>query len=143
MIFCDTSTLAKLYAPEAHSAAVREQLETAPAVFASELVRVELHAVFHRRLRENIWSAADFNAATQQFGHDDTGGFWTWLPLNAAILEAAAKTFLTLPPDVYLRSADCIHLVTAIHNNFSDFYTHDKHQIAAASALGLNPVTIS
>jgi hypothetical protein len=143
MIFCDTSTIAKLYVPETHSAAVRKVLEAAPAVYASELVRVELAAVFHRRLREKLWSIADLNAAARQFHHDDVGGFWTWLPLDSAVVDAAAKVFLTLPPTVCLRSADCLHLVTALYHQFSDVHTHDKHQITAAATLGLNPITIT
>jgi predicted nucleic acid-binding protein len=142
-MICDTSTLAKLYAPEAHSAAVRKVLEAAPVVYASALARVELAAVFHRRWREGVWSQADFSAATRQFHHDDIGGFWTWLPVEPAILDAATHAFLTLPSTVFLRSSDCIHLVTAVHHQFADIHTHDKHQIAAATALGLNPITLT
>jgi uncharacterized protein len=141
-MFCDTSTVAKLYVNEVNSPAVRRQLEAAAAVYLSEFARVELHAVFHRRYREGLWTSVDFNAAVQQFNHDDISGFWTWLPLDPAVVGAAAKIFLTLSPDIYLRSADCIHLVTALQNNFSDVYTHDKHQIAAAASLGLNPIAI-
>ena len=94
-------------------------------------------------MREKIWSAADLNAAARQFHHDDVGGFWTWLPIEPAVVDGAAKIFLTLPPTVYLRAADCLHLVTALHHNFSDVHTHDKHQIAAAAALGLNPIAIT
>ncbi len=52
MIFCDTSTAAKLYVPESESPAVRALLEAADAVYVSDLARVELHGVFHRRWRE-------------------------------------------------------------------------------------------
>ena len=142
-MICDTSTIAKLYAPELHSAAVRQVLEAAPAVYASALARVELTAVFHRRLREGVWSQADFGAAARQFHHDDVGGFWTWLPLEPAILDGAASTFLTLPSSVFLRSSDCLHLVTALHHKFTDIYTHDKHQVAAATAMGLVPISIT
>lgn len=141
-MICDTSTIAKLYAPETHSAAVRLALESAPAVYASALARVELTAVFHRRLREGIWTPADFSAASRQFRNDDISGFWTWLELEPAILDSAAQVFVTLSPSVFLRSSDCLHLVTALHHKFSEFHTHDKHQIQAASALGLTPISI-
>lgn len=143
MIFCDTSTAAKLYVPEAQSAAVRRVLEAEDAVCVSELFRVELTAVFHRRLREGKWSPADFRAAIRQFSHDDIAGFWTWLPLDRAIVEGAARTFTTLPSTVFLRSSDCLHLVTALHHKFSEVHTHDVHQIAAAAALGLRAVAIT
>jgi len=137
MIVCDTSAVAKLYVPERETAAVRQLLETEDEVCVSELVRVELMGVFHRRLREGKWTRADFLAAVRQFSRDELGGFWTWLPLGAPIMEAAAKTYATLPKTVFLRSADCLHLVTAIHHNFSEIYTYDGHQAAAAEVLGI------
>ena len=70
------------------------------------------------------------------------GGFWTWLPLDKTILEAAAKTFATLPDTVFLRASDCLHLVTALHYNFNEVYTYDNHQSAAAPTLGLKAITV-
>jgi predicted nucleic acid-binding protein len=68
MIFCDTSYAAKLYVPEAESASVRAHLEGyAGEVCLSELARAELFGVFHRRLRENRWTSAEFSAAARQF----------------------------------------------------------------------------
>ena len=142
MIFCDTSTAAKLYVPERESAAVRQRLESEDEVYVSELVRVELMAVFHRRLREGKWSHADFTTAVRQFSQDDISGFWTWLSLDNLISEAAAKTYSTLPDSVFLRSADCIHLVTGVHHNFAEIYTHDAHQAIAATALGMRALVI-
>ncbi|MBI5511341.1 MAG: type II toxin-antitoxin system VapC family toxin [Deltaproteobacteria bacterium] len=142
MIFCDTSTVAKLYVPELESVAVRERLEAEDEVCVSELMRPELMAVFHRRLREGKWTRSDFSTVVRQFSTDDIGGFWAWLPLDSVIAEAAARSYVTLPEDVFLRSADCIHLVTALHHNFAEIYTHDKHQTTAAPTLGLKPTAI-
>jgi len=142
MILCDTSTVAKFYVFEPESVAVRQRLEAEDEVCVSELARIELMGVFHRRLREGKWTRADFLAAVRQFSADDIGGYWTWLPLESAIIEAAAATYATLPETVFLRSSDCLHLVTALHHNFAEIHTHDKHQIDAAAALGLKAVTI-
>ncbi len=140
MIFCDTSAAAKLYVPERESAVMRKLAEREDEVYVSDLVRAELMGVFHRRLREGKWSRADFQTAVRQFSHDDIAGFWTWLPLDRPIVEAAAKTYATLPDTVFLRTADCLHLVTALHNNFAEIYTYDAQQAAAAGVLGLKPV---
>jgi predicted nucleic acid-binding protein len=140
MVFCDTSIVAKLYVPEVESRAVRTLLEQADQRFVSDLVRVELMGVFHRQLREKIWPREKFDAALRQFNMDDIGGFWTWIPLDAVILEAAAKTYATLPDTVFLRASDCLHLVTGMHNNFPEIYTYDRHQALAAPALGLKPL---
>ncbi len=142
MIICDTSTIAKFYVFELESAAVRDRLDTEDAVCVSELARVELMGVFHRRLRDGKWSHEEFLNAAAQFVADDIRGYWTWMSLDTAIVEAAAKTFTTLPSSVFLRSSDCIHLVTAIHHNFAAIFTHDKHQTVAAATLGLEPVAI-
>ncbi len=142
MILCDTSTIAKFYVFELESAAVRNRLDAEDAVCVSELVRVELLGVFHRRLRDGKWSRDEFLNVAGQFAADDISGYWTWVPLNTTILEAAAKTFTTLPTSVFLRSSDCIHLVTAIHHKFAEIFTHDKQQKAAAATLGLEPVAI-
>jgi predicted nucleic acid-binding protein len=142
VILCDTSTIAKFYVFEPESAAVRNRLDAEDAVCVSELVRVELMGVFHRRLREGKWSRDEFLNAAGQFAADDISGYWTWMPLNTTIVEAAAKTFTTLPTSVFLRASDCIHLVTALHHNFAAIFTHDKHQTVAAATLGLEPVAI-
>jgi len=98
-------------------------------------------SVFHRRLREGIWTQTDFFAAVRQFSKDDLSGFWTWLPLDKPIIEAAARTYATLPGTVFLRSSDCLHLVTALRHNFAEIYTYDTHQCAAAAVLGLRAVS--
>ena len=142
MLFCDTSTLAKYYVPESDSKAVRARLDDEDQVAFSELARSEIMGVFHRRLRERRWTKGDFLAAVRQFSKDDIAGYWTWLPLDGVIVEQTVKMFTTLPETILLRTADCLHLVTALHHGFSEIHTHDNHQIQAAPALGLTVVQI-
>ena len=142
MCFCDTSTLAKYYVSEKESALVRLHLDQENQVMFSELVRVELMGVFHRRLREGKWSKEEFLTVVQQFSRDDIEGYWKWLTLDGTIVEKASKIFITLPQTVFLRSSDCIHLVTAMHYGIKDIYTYDTHQIQAALVLGLNPISL-
>jgi len=141
VIFCDTSFVAKLYIVEQESLAVRALLEAEDQILVSALARAELMAVFHRQLREKKWTRGMFATAVRQFTSDDIAGFWTWLPLDTAIVEAAARTYLTLSEDVFLRTADCLHLVTALHHNCAEIYTYDARQSAAAAAFGLKPAT--
>jgi hypothetical protein len=141
MIFCDTSSIAKFYLAEMESPALRARLEAEDQVCISELVRAELMSVFHRQLREKKWTRDKFLTAVRQFTNDDIGGFWTWLPLDSTIIEAAAKTCTTLPDNVWLRTADCLHLVTAMHHGFTEIFTYDGNQSAAAVSLGLKPLT--
>jgi predicted nucleic acid-binding protein len=142
MIFCDTSTLVKFYLIEPEMPAVRAVFEAELKICASELARVEVMATFHRRLREKKCSRSDFQNAVNQFTRDDIADYWTWLPLAPAITEAAARTFMTLSPAVFLRASDCIHLITALHHKFDTIHTHDIHQSAAATTLGLKAITL-
>jgi len=143
MIFCDTSALAKFYVQETESAAIRRRFDKEDEVCVSELARVELVAVFHRRLREGKWSREVFDDAVQQFWQDDIGGYWTWYPVDALTLEAASKAYVTLSPSVFLRSADCIHLITAVRHNHSAVFTYDAHQTLAATEFGLVPSVVT
>jgi predicted nucleic acid-binding protein len=141
MIFCDTSAAVKIYALERESASVQRLFDPEDDICLSELTRVEIMGVFHKRLREGLWNETQFLAGVRQFSKDDLSGFWTWLPLDKTITEAAAKIFTTLPATVFLRSSDCVQLVTALHHKFSEIYTYDSHQSAAAAILGLKAVT--
>jgi predicted nucleic acid-binding protein len=142
VLFCDTSTLAKYYVQERESDAVRARLDAEDQVLLSELARAELVAVFHRQLRERKWSHEEFGAVVRQFSTDEAVGYWTWVPLDSGIVERVVRTFTTLPADVFLRTADCLHLVTALHQGFSEIHTHDAHQRNGAGALGLTAVVI-
>src|SRR5438045_89756 len=106
MLFCDTSTLAKYYVQESGSDAVRARLDAEDQVHLSELARAELMAVFHRQLRERRWTRDEFAAVVRQFSTDEGGGLWTWAPLDGGVIEQVVRIFITLPEDVFLRTAD-------------------------------------
>ena len=142
MIFCDTSTFAKYYVLESGTPKVRRLFGAGAQVHVSELVRVEVMSVFHRLFRDGKLTQSGFVAIRGQFDADNASGLWTWLPVTSVITKAAAETFATLPPSVFLRASDCIHLVTALHHNFDTIHTHDIHQAAAAITLGLKTITL-
>ena len=102
----------------------------------------ELIEVFHRQLREKTWNRDIFTTAIRQFAHDDIGGFWTSQPWTSPVIEAAAQVYTTLPDSVFLRSADCLHLMTALRHNFAEIHTYDFRQTEAADVLGLKPVAV-
>ena len=130
MIFCDTSAVAKLYFAEKESPVVRGRLESEEQDCIAEVIRVELHGAFHRQLREKMWTRDQFMTAIRQLTNDDLGGFWSWLPVENQVIEAAAKTYMILLETVFLQGADCLHLVKALHNGFTEIYTYAKNQTA-------------
>jgi len=86
------------------------------------------------------WSRGEFLAAAAQFAQDDLDGYWTWLPLDRAVVGGAAQLYARLPQHIFLRSSDCLHLSTALHHRFKEIYTFDAHQSSAAVAAGLRPM---
>ena len=142
MIFCDTSALAKYYVPEAESAALASRLDAEDAVVVSEIARVELMSVFHRRMRERKWTRERFQVAAGQFSRDDALKYWCWLPVSSLIVGAASQLYLSLPESVFLRASDCLHLVTALHQGFEEICTFDRRQQDSAQALGLTIASI-
>jgi uncharacterized protein len=142
MLFCDTSTLAKYYVSESQSEKVRVKLDKEDQVVLCEIAKAELAGTFHRHLREQKWTAQEFQAVVRQFLADDLSGYWTWLPLESNIIRQAVDAYITLPKTIFLRAADCLHLITALHHGFFEIYTHDIHQVQAARALGLEAVLI-
>jgi hypothetical protein len=104
MIFCDTPRIAKLYVPEAHSAAGPNLLEAAPDVYASGACSRRTCRGFHRRVRERVWSAADLNAAARQFHHDDVevsglgcGSIRPWLMQQQRYSSHFLQRFISAP----------------------------------------------
>ena len=108
----------------------------------SEIARVELMSVFHRRMRERKWTRERFQVAASQFSCDDALKYWSWLPVSGLIVGAASQLYLSLPESVFLRASDCLHLVTALHEGSEEICTFDRHQQAAVQALGLAIATI-
>jgi uncharacterized protein len=97
-------------------------------------------SVFHRQLREKKWTRGQFQIVVRQFTQDVLAGLWTWLPLDPTILTDVAQTYVLLPDTVWLRAADCIHLITAIRRGFGEIFTYDVRQAQAASALRIQPM---
>jgi predicted nucleic acid-binding protein len=112
-------------------------LDSEDTVIVSELARVELMSVFHRQLRERKWTKEYLQYVAGQFNRDNIAQYWTWVPLNNAIISTASQLYLSLPESVFLRASDCLHLVTALDHGFAELCTFDRHQCVAAPALGL------
>jgi hypothetical protein len=89
------------------------------------------------RLREGRRDREAFHATVRQFQRDEAGGFWRWLPPDAAVVEQAVNASITLPDTVFLRTADCLHLVTAALHGLAEIHTPDLHQIKAPRSLAL------
>lgn len=137
MIYFDTAYLAKCYINEIGSEEVRTLAGKAKRVACCEYGRVELMAAFHRALREGRIDKHYFDVILSQFDRDEEDELWRWLPLTPAILKAAFLEYRSLPRDLFLRTADAIHLCCARDAGFETVYSNDSHLLLAAPHFGL------
>jgi len=67
---------------------------------------------------------------------------WHWLPLNDIVIRRACDVFEKLPPEVFLRSGDALHLACAAENRFTELYSGDRTLLSAAPHVGLNGISV-
>ncbi len=137
MIYCDTAYLLKYYLDEPGSDAVVALINRQTGVSSLSLARLELQAAFHRKLREGLINAKTHEALVGQLADDLRDGLWTWLSVDDALLDQAAKHFAALPANVFLRASDALHLTCAKEHGFREIYSNDKHLLAAAKHFGI------
>ncbi|MBI2480490.1 MAG: type II toxin-antitoxin system VapC family toxin [Planctomycetia bacterium] len=104
--------------------------------------QVEFLAAVHRKLREGSLSPTDQHAILAQFDLDQQTSVVKWLTLTPQVFDRASRSFRNLPPSVFLRSSDALHLACAAENGFAGIYSNDRHLLAAASHFGLTGINI-
>jgi predicted nucleic acid-binding protein len=137
MIYFDSSYLIKCYLAERGHQQVRQLARQNPVVACLAIGKTECRAAVHRHVREGKLTAQNAQLVHQIMDQDETAGLWTWLPLTNALLADANAEFRKLPPTVFLRSADALHLVCARSQGLTEIYSNDRHLLAAAPQLGL------
>jgi len=135
--YYDTAFLAKCYLQEPGHEIVRNHANTCRRICCSEIGRVELMSVFHRHFREGRLDASAFEVVINQFRSDEAAGVWHWLPTTPSLLATAAKSFDALPPTVFLRAADAIHLHCVKAAGLEEVFTSDRHLLAASAFFGV------
>lgn len=142
MIYFDTSYIVKCYVAEAGYEKVRRLTESGESVGSCELGRAEFFAAIHRHYREDHMAQADMAAVFHRLRADEGAGHWTWFPITSQSIEACAAMYETLPPSVFLRTADAIHLSCAKTNGFKILYTHDAQMAKAAPFFALRALDV-
>lgn len=113
MIYFDAAYILKCYLPEPHCQLVRQLLTQHRGAVSCLLGRLEFAAGVHRAVREGKLSAADARLVLQTMRQDEAQSLWTWLPVTPAIAQRVIVAFETLPPQVFLRTGDAVHLACA------------------------------
>ena len=62
---------------------------------------------------------------------------WNLIPVNEALLRRTSALMVSAPRDLFIRTADAVHLVTAHEIGERAVWTNDRHMLAAAAYFGL------
>lgn len=136
-MYLDTCYIAKFYFNEPESSAVRELVRQASSIRSSLWAFAEFHSVVHRRLREGSLPHADARNLASQFSQHVDEGLWNLVPVHEALLRRTSALILAAPSNLFLRTADAVHLATAQEIGEREVWTSDRHMLAAASYFGL------
>ena len=136
-MYLDTAYIAKFYFNEPESSRVRDLVRKADAVHSSLWALAEFHAVLHRRMREGAASPDDTRELATRFSDHVEDGLWNLIPVTEALLRRTGASIISAPPDLYLRTADAVHLLTARESGDREVWTNDRHMLKAASYFGL------
>jgi len=137
-VYFDTSYIAKFYFNEPESSRVRQLVRKADAIYSSVWAFAEFHAVLHRHLREGQVSPVDARDLAARFSRHIDDGLWNFIPVNEGVLRRTTGLILSAPRDLFLRTADAVHLTTAQEAGERELWTSDRHMLAAAGYFGLS-----
>ena len=93
--------------------------------------------MLHRRLREGATSTDDTHELATRFSDHVEDGLWNLIPVTEALLRRTGALIISAPPDLCLRTADAVHLLTARESGEREVWTNDRHMLKAASYFGL------
>jgi predicted nucleic acid-binding protein len=131
-LYLDTAYIAKCYINEVDSPAVRKLARGAEGLYSSVWCLAEMACVFHRRVREKGLTSEQARKLDQLFREDVQSGVWILLPVSQGLMQRVEAVVQNLPPDVFLRAGDAVHLVSAREAGFTEIWTGDGRLLAAA-----------
>jgi len=141
MIYFDSSYIVRLYFEDRGFEAVR-QLAATDVIGCAQHGRVEVSSALRRKRREGILNDSLYQIVLEQFSHESDAGAFAWLPLSPRVFERIVRTYRSLPFDVFLRSADAMHLACSAENGLREIYSNDRHLLAAAPHFGIRGINV-
>ena len=136
-MYFDTAYIAKFYLNEPKSGRIRELVRKADVIHSSSWAFAEFHAVLYRHLREGALAPKDARDLAKRFTGHLEDGLWALIPVREALLWRTSVRMISAPRDLFLRTADAVHLMTAHELGETEFWTNDRHMLAAAPHFGL------
>ena len=137
MIYFDTAYILKCYVKERGWRKVRALACEHDRIACSIYGRLELHAALHRKLREGELTEQQLAIVRRQLSIDESVRIWQWIPLSATTMDAVVDTFARLSGNVFLRTGDAVHLMSAREFGCAAVYSNDRHLLSAATHVGM------
>jgi predicted nucleic acid-binding protein len=116
---------------------VRGAIRRADERVSSMWVIPEMTCVFQQHVREGSLNATQAQEFLEQFLTHVDEAVWKLAPVTEGILRRCSQAVSGLPPGVFLRAGDAVHLTTARELNQPAIWTNDRHLLAAAQHFGL------
>ncbi len=142
MIYLDTACLLKLYAHEHGSEQLAAWLIGKSSWCCARHGRLELVSALKRHQREGRLDQSGLRLALARLEADEKEQLILWLPVGDTLIDDACAALAALPPSVFLRAADALHLTCAKDAGLKEIYSHDRHLLAAAPHFGLKGVDV-
>lgn len=136
-IFLDTSALAKLYVQETGSQEVCSWYESADDIFVSALCIAEIIASLNRLKREKKLPHPYYLNLKESLFEDQKS--WQIVSVSDDIISKAIFCL----EQAQLRTADAIHIASALLIPGVNFLSADKEQCKAAQKLGIQVIPIT
>jgi len=136
-VYLDSAYIAKFYVNEPDSPRVRAAISGADTLVSSMWAMGEVTCAFHRHLREGALDTSQYRELLTAFLDDAATGNWTLIPVTEGLLRTMVTLLSALPPTIYLRAGDAVHLTTALESGEREVWTNDRHLLAAAGHFGL------
>ena len=142
MYYFDSAYVAKCYLNDPDSERVRDLVRLPVPLYSSALCIPEVTCAIHRRYREKLLSRKQAQELAGRFRMHVQEGTWTLVPLSESILWEVHDVLRKLGTDVFLRSGDAIHLVSARVAGFTEIWSNDRHLLDGASHFRLSGRTV-
>lgn len=82
-------------------------------------------------------SPIDAHELSLRFYEHVQDGLWKLIPVPEALLRRTSALIVSAPPDLFIRTADAVHLTTAHEAGEGKVWTNDRHMLASAAYFGL------
>ena len=142
MIYLDSSYLVRLYLLQPGSTEVEAWITGKNDWICCLHGRLEVISALKRQQRAGHIDDRGLRGAIRQLSNDQASTLLRWLPVSSELVELACDRLAALPPEVFLRAADALHLACAKDAGLKEIYSHDRHLLAAAPHFGLKGMDV-